>query len=1307
MAQLEDYWSKVTSDPRFQALPDEKKEEARKRVFERMVGRSQKYLDAPETTKSAIRERFDQRIAIPTQKQKPGTLEQIEGTAKVALPKIVAPLEAAGRAVATGTREGIEGEKAVGEMAAKGMTLAKKGAQAAGDAGIEPFAMQNKVFGGARKAVGDVTRKVESAIAPSDSSVESAAKEKLSPDPKERMAGAIGQAGNVGRTILAGEAGTIGTAIQQAIPEDYVDVAFYATLPVIEKAAGRTFLGKSLSGHLPEFPPSPPGGTSGTVSMEEDLHNMVTKMLVEEKHQKPLEQIARSEETAKYEKWLQENDSTKPSDDRFDHFTEEMKVNHSQLRDQAQARLEYLKKEPIRLGELAREERMDRTKALPPGEKPKALLPERITRKGTAPRQKGYIPLGEADLPVGEIQTAPKGKPYALFIGNQDLGQGAVPYGTIYGEHENFRGTFPLEEIEKRGVPITGREPRVPEGMKPAPKDPKTKSFIELAKDISDGLGERGSVGPGDPVNPERADQLKANAKELIRRAKEAGMETTEDILKFAAAHYQAPGKNVFAEATKSTVNLSTVEEWPSKEAEAALKGNQVARASMRERAWNEFSKWKERREKSSLIVWKKAGDENTMALKAYFFRHDALFGLSDEERNALAFYIQGNTPNAEIFGQINPNAEKILELANNPSQKMIRAKEIIRPYEDEAFELLAKHSDKIQYKEDYVRQAWKNPDEVANWIEQRSGFSNPFEKHSEWANYAEGINAGHEPRTLDMNEILAHEDSLRIRTLSMFKVRGWLEQAKTIDGMPALMPESKAPASWERLDHPAFRDKVDGKTVRLAVSPDYKPLIKYLFQNKFLPYRVAAMFNALSKQGNLAFSLFHGQTLVLDQFVAGQPLKNLVGATKEFPWISPSKSSPYQMVAGIAKAIGKEMQPAPEGFEGLSSVKQLGNRMQRAYKAYMSGNPVLQNKALALDAAEHGVVFDSIPDLEFNLLSNSLRKIGKVASRMYPGLRTPFEMVAKGVDVQLKTIFTHLRNQGALLTYESQLADNLKAFPELPVDEVKNKTGQYVGKMFGGVAFTALMASPKMVQFLHLSMFAPDWLLTTWMREAKVATGAAKFMTGRKMAPDERQATFWMARLALGYAISGNTINYAMTNKYLGKGRFMWENEPGHELDIYGGHETDPKTGKPGRVRYIIPGRGFTDPYDAYMNPWKYMTGRVSPAARAAAAAITGYGPGGYPLQGKTPAGKLMEYGKRVAWPFSFTGQTAFFTYPVRKGMGYSQAKDMFLKSYKTGDAKYRSQAIQFGNENNLGGDSLERADTEARRQYHKDLIK
>lgn len=69
---------------------------------------------------------------------------------------------------------------------------------------------------------------------------------------------------------------------------------------------------------------------------------------------------------------------------------------------------------------------------------------------------------------------AKQGKPYALFQGNFEATKQTPAFSTyrMYGEHPRSGGNFPAKDLEAMGIPITGKEARVKEGVVPTDFNP-------------------------------------------------------------------------------------------------------------------------------------------------------------------------------------------------------------------------------------------------------------------------------------------------------------------------------------------------------------------------------------------------------------------------------------------------------------------------------------------------------------------------------------------------------------------------------------------------------------------------------------------------------------------------------------------------------------------------------------------------------------------------------------------------------------------------------------------------------------------
>lgn len=106
-----------------------------------------------------------------------------------------------------------------------------------------------------------------------------------------------------------------------------------------------------------------------------------------------------------------------------------------------------------------------------------------------APREVKEEPKGLSIVKPDEEALNAKGKPFALFIGNQP-GEGAMY--NVYGEHPTLssgryqHSTVTAETLAKEGIPITGREARVAEGVVPQTKE---EAQVARVKEVQDQQG--------------------------------------------------------------------------------------------------------------------------------------------------------------------------------------------------------------------------------------------------------------------------------------------------------------------------------------------------------------------------------------------------------------------------------------------------------------------------------------------------------------------------------------------------------------------------------------------------------------------------------------------------------------------------------------------------------------------------------------------------------------------------------------------------------------------------------------------------
>lgn len=836
---------------------------------------------------------------------------------------------------------------------------------------------------------------------------------------------------------------------------------------------------------------------------------------------------------------------------------------------------------------------------------------------------------------------------------------------------------FSLESVKGRAYEPVEENPDITQ-----------KSMFDLGKDVGEYWsnkfkGEGGGY-TGRPTDPVELARMEESMKEMVRRARQIGYDTTEDIMLYVARNAPKEYMEYFAGQLKA----KQVSPWDThvyKEMDAAEKGNQIAKKSITDAAWyryftDRFSKLKEGRERRDLsrpLARFKDGDEQKLRLEFLFFKNDVLreSKIPKIEREALRFYMEGQSPALEKLKVFRPNdAEKILALAKNPTPQMVETAKQIRPYEDEWWRLFNEYYDDVAYVKDYAMRRWKKGEDFVSWQNRSTGGKAPWLKHRRLTSAAEGINAGFEPISFDIRDDLQAESDLRTGLLSKLHTLRKVAMSMDDNMNPSLVLDEsqpkipgtvgspkkhitpfamKAPEGYLTSDHPLLRG--------LAFNPKYKPLMDYMFTQRFrwAPIQMAEQLNALSKRSIFLYSMFHPWALT-EMLLAGSSMRDMFVLNRE-------KNVLYKTISGISRAATENL---PDQIPWKEPIK----AARTFYNSFMEGHAALAKRPLALDSAEHSLTFNAISDVQSDAFNKLLTKMEGWLQAHSAGPAAKGLKVVRGAnEIFDKALWDYWSPMIKMNLYESHLADNMKAFPNMPVDALKIQTATYINKAVGGMAWGDLLASPQTQQALQWLMLAPDWTI------GRVLMGASALTAG----PQGRQARKLLARGFVTWFVFGNMMNYINSQKYglqdrNGKvGRFMWDNDPGRESDVIWGKEG-------GRTVYVTPSKAFTELYDDIFYPKKTARGKVSPVVNMAAGAVTGYGANGYPIKGP------LDLAGRMSVPMSARGGNVYATLPKHKGMNAYEAEQLFEDYERTGNKKSYEKAMFFSDENGLNWQGL-----------------
>ncbi|HWY36657.1 MAG TPA: hypothetical protein VNX68_18580, partial [Nitrosopumilaceae archaeon] len=199
----------------------------------------------------------------------------------------------------------------------------------------------------------------------------------------------------------------------------------------------------------------------------------------------------------------------------------------------------------------------------------------------------------------------------------------------------------------------------------------------------------------------------------------------------------------------------------------------------------------------------------------------------------------------------------------------------------------------------------------------------------------------------------------------------------------------------------------------------------------------------------------------------------------------------------------------------------------------------------------------EAYTNLNLEKLSNAVNEGGLKVYTTDIGHSTLFKgdnLLTKGFNAitDTKPLFEQVITAFKLKSYEAQLEHLEKTMPH---DKAAKAAGYTVNNIFGGLNLKDLERHPNTQKLFRIAALAPDWL------ESTGRTGAGMFKALKS--PTSAEGKIYRVGMInfLGTYAGLNVLN-AMNNN----GRFMWQNEVGHELDFAIGKDSS------GRTRYISP---------------------------------------------------------------------------------------------------------------------------------------
>ena len=632
--------------------------------------------------------------------------------------------------------------------------------------------------------------------------------------------------------------------------------------------------------------------------------------------------------------------------------------------------------------------------------------------------------------------------------------------------------------------------------------------------------------------------------------------------------------------------------------------------------------------------------------------------GLSKAERQAIPF-IRQQIKNPEVLSKI--GKDELIPIIKNPSPKVVQATEKIGQYYDEAHQFLKENWGDVGFVDDYVNQIWDIPKNRTKEVISYFTTHNPFTKQRIIPTLEEGINIGLKPKTTDIVELLRIYDQYKIKTAYNLKFAKGLTELADETGQKLVQRVDKAPVEWITIDHPALRramaiGKVGEEGVLLMktpvkVHPDIAKEVKIIFDKPFSHKAIMALetVNAFLKKSMLSFSFFHHFALTESAFSSG------IGKKTIKLW------NPYKIYRALR------------------------------FKDY----EIFKRIPATKDAIDHGVVFGALPDVQIGKVRQALIKLEDITKKI-PIIKTLTKGLRNVNDLWDRALWDYYHNTLKLYAYEDQIVKEIKRINPKSTEElnnIKNSIGEFVNDSFGGQRweFSRMFGNPKMRQMAHWILLAPDWTIST----LKQAAAPIRGVITKKSSMAVRGTKFWI-RAAFYYNLVAQSVNYYNSKKYLSDGKFTWENDPGHSLDIFAGFNED------GTKRFIRLGKQFREVIEWLYEPEKKLGAKLSPALREAMRQFTKHDPGsGFPTKFEEQEffESIPERVKSIAempLPFSLRPyiqdrpQMFMFALPASRGMTNYKTVDLFKKAILKQNIQEVKKIYISALENNLDAEQL-----------------
>jgi hypothetical protein len=527
----------------------------------------------------------------------------------------------------------------------------------------------------------------------------------------------------------------------------------------------------------------------------------------------------------------------------------------------------------------------------------------------------------------------------------------------------------------------------------------------------------------------------------------------------------------------------------------------------------------------------------------------------------------------------------------------------------------------KLGFRENYLPQLWNDAPERVFAAQKKLGLSPSFTLDRVLENYQKGIAEGLTPKYKSIGELMGWYEERANKAIADRQFFDHLRETKQI------LPDGKAPTEWKTLDSDHF-----------PVQKFKTKKNEYVTKNYKAPAPIASAINDYLGEGHGFFRGLADKASITKNIVlsSGIPYTGL-------------NAHGFNILARNVMANGL-LKGGAEGVKYLINPKSA----TRFFDSHIAEAPDAVRHGLTLTTEEH----DMGSAGSTHLLREPKTKVGAVLNK---GLNYVLEKQGKMFEDPL---FQNIIPALKLKHWRGLADDMIKG----GMDETaaKKSAADATNSLYGGINWEAMQRSRDLQNLLRSVVLAPDWFETQYRIGKGMGNTVRSASRGDAFDPRGQAYKRVAANLIASY-VAADVVNYGINGKH------MWDNDPGHALDIKAGSVG-------GKTRYIRPFGTAADfarlPFDAIAGAAKgdlsstsaILKNRRSTIAKGASNLLMNTDDFGKPIFGKDDFGR----------PQPLTTQL---------GKAGREVADVVTPQYISGAAKYATGQVTSPEEAILGG--------------------